>query len=185
VLSSRLGSCRAPLSSEPIQVGIPCPALAGKERDRLIWWHHLDGNGALGAVMELGRGRPAPPRHSRTGSRSRGAAREADGDQQPRSGSAARERGVAQQPTPASSASVRVPALSGSSRLAPGHRLLVPAAMLEPDHHAGGADEGDHEHAGDTVRINLAGEQLKAQVDLPPGGLGGSEQDWIVDLVPP
>jgi hypothetical protein len=46
---------RAVDSSEPIQVGIPCPALAGKERDRLIWWHHLDGNGALGAVMELGR----------------------------------------------------------------------------------------------------------------------------------
>jgi hypothetical protein len=55
---------------------------------------------------------------------------------------------------------------------------------LEPDHHAGGADEGDHEHAGGTVRINLAGEQFKAQVDLSTGGLGGSEQDWIVDLVP-
>jgi hypothetical protein len=62
---------------------------------------------------------------------------------------------------------------------------MVPVAVLEPDHNAGGADEEDHEHPGDAVRVDLAAEEFKAQVDRAPGGLGGSEQDGIVDLVPP
>jgi hypothetical protein len=55
--------------------------------------------------------------------------------------------------------------------------------MLEPDHHAGGADDRDDMEAGDAVRVGLAGEELKAQVDRRPGGLGGPEQDGMVDLV--
>ena len=31
-----------------------------------------------------------------------------------------------------------------------------PVAVLEPDHNPGGADEGDHEHPGDAVRVDLA-----------------------------
>jgi hypothetical protein len=32
--------------------------------------------------------------------------------------------------------------------------------MLEPDHHAGGADERDDIDAGDAVRVDLPGEEL-------------------------
>jgi hypothetical protein len=45
--------CRALLGREPVEVGLPCPALAGKKRHRFLRWHHLDGDGALWAVAEL------------------------------------------------------------------------------------------------------------------------------------
>ena len=58
-----------------------------------------------------------------------------------------------------------------------------PVAVLEPDDQARRADEGDHVHAGDAGWVGLGGEQLEAQIDRCPTGLGGPEQDRICALV--
>jgi hypothetical protein len=47
--------------------------------------------------------------------------------------------------------------------------------VLEPDHHTGVTHEGHDVDAGDAVKVDLAGKQLKAQVDRCPGGLRGAE----------
>ena len=172
-----------PRGGEPIEVRLPCMAFAGKERRRRSWRHHLDGNDALGAVMELWR---ADQLHLAIAVQAVEV-----GIRQMRpiwrrgAGVAAQqgERGICEQPPPGLLGQLplqsRPDALSWLEA-ATGWPLV---AMLEPDHHAGGTDERDHIDAGDAVRVGLAGKQLEAQVDRPPGGPSGPEQDGIVEFV--
>ena len=55
LLAERAERSGTTLGRQPIQVGLPCPPIVGKEPDRLLWRHHPDRNSALSAVTELRR----------------------------------------------------------------------------------------------------------------------------------